>query len=154
MIEQHYRDNYRKLVKRMTYRAGTEWDAEDIVQDAYERAVRYQKSYDGKQPLDNWMNTILNNALREYKNNEKGFSTTSFEEDEVEGTSCTHFPDRIVHEINELIQTKSTTQIEVLTLWFNQEYKAVDISRITDLSYSTAHQIIQRFRNELKDLYG
>lgn len=140
-------------MKRLTFRAGTEWDAEDVIQDAYERAIRYHTSFDGTN-FERWFNTILNNALREHKNNEKGFANTTFDEDEVEGTPCTHFSDRIVTEVNELIQTKSLQQIEVLTLWFNQEYSAVDISRVTDLSYSAAHQIIQRFRNELKDLYG
>lgn len=153
LIEQHYINNQRKLLKRMSFRAGTEWDAQDVVQEAYARAIKYFKSFDGSN-FDRWFNTILNNTLREYKNTEKGFSSTTFEEEEMGGTPCTHFPDRIVAEINDLIATKSKTQIEVLTMWFNHEYSAVDISRITDLSYSASHQIIQRFRNELKELYG
>lgn len=153
LIQKHYAENYRKLLKRMSFRASTEWDAEDIIQDAYERAIRYHASYDGSN-FDRWFNTILNNALREHKNNEKGFAASTFEEEEMDGIPCTHYPDRLVVEIDELIKTKSLQQIEVLNLWFKQEYSAIDISRITDLSYAAAHQIIQRFRNELKELYG
>lgn len=153
LIEEHYRNNYRKLVKRMTFRSGTEWDAEDIVQEAYERALRYIKAYDGRN-FDNWFNTILNNTLREHKNNEKGFAATSFEEDEMDGTPCTHYVDRIVAEVEELINTKSVAQIEVLTLHFKQGYSAKDVSRITDYSHAASRQMILRFRNELKELYG
>jgi DNA-directed RNA polymerase specialized sigma24 family protein len=58
-----------------------------------------------------------------------------------------------MREVFELIDTKSEAQKEVLNLYFHQEYSAIDISRITHINYSTAHQIIQRFRNELKELY-
>lgn len=153
VIEQHYRDNYRKLVKRMTFRSGTEWDAEDVVQRAYMYAISYIKSFDGRH-FSAWFNTILNNALRDHKNSEKGFTATSFEEDEHDGTPCTHYADRIVAEVEEIIQTKSLAQIEVLTLYFKQGYTAKDISRITDNSYSASRQMILRFRNELKELYG
>lgn len=155
VIQQHYVDNYRRLMKRMTFRAGTEWDAEDVIQESYARALKYFKSFDGKKyNLNQWFMTILNNTLRDHKNSEKGFAATTFEEEEMSGTPCTYFPDRIGDEISELIATKSLIQIEVLNLYFKQGYSAKDISCITDYSYSTTHQIIQRFRNELKELYG
>lgn len=152
VVEQHYIDNQRKLLKRMSFRAGTQWDAEDVVQEAYARALKYYKSFDGSN-FDRWFNTILNNTLKEHKNSEKGFATTTFEEEEMAGVPCSHFPDRIVVEIGQLIQTKSLVQIEVLNLYFHQEFSAKDISRITEHSYATTHQIIQRFRNELRELY-
>lgn len=136
----------------MSFRAGTEWDAEDIVQEAYARAIQYQDSFDGSN-LDRWITTILNNSLREFKNTEKGFATATFDEELMDGVDCSHYPDTVMREIYDLISTKSVAQKEVLNLYFKQEYSAKDISRITDYSYSTAHQIIQRFRNELKELY-
>jgi DNA-directed RNA polymerase specialized sigma24 family protein len=140
-------------LKRLSFRAGTEWDAEDIIQEAYCRALKYQESYDGKH-LDQWMSTIMNNSLREHKNNEKGFAGPSFEEEEAEGTPCSYYPSRVVGEIYDLIDTKSVLQIEVLTMYVKHGYSAMDISRITDYTYAVTHQIIQRFKNELKDLYG
>jgi RNA polymerase sigma factor (sigma-70 family) len=140
-------------MKKMTFRAGTEWDAEDVIQESYARALKYYKSFDGSN-FDRWFNTILNNTLREHKNNEKGLVTTSFEEEEMGGTPCTYLPDRVVDEIYTLIDTKSNVQIEVLTMYFRHGYSAKDISCITEYSYAATHQIIQRFRNELKELYG
>jgi RNA polymerase sigma factor (sigma-70 family) len=152
-IEQHYKDNYRKFVKRMTFRAGSEFDAEDIVQDAYERAIRYSNKATVLN-FDKWFNMLLNNSLKDFKSNEKGFSSSVFDEDENEGTACDNYPSRIVIEINQLIETKSVAQIEVLNLWFKEEYSPVDISRITLHSHSSARQIIKRFRDELRGLYS
>lgn len=153
VIEQHYLNNYRRIFKRLCYRAGTEWDAEDIIQEAYCRAIKYFKSYDGKQ-LDQWMSTIINNCLREHKNNEKGFSTNSFEEEELEGLPCSYYPNRVVGEIYDLIDTKSSLQIEVLTMYLRNGYSAKDISSITNYTYAVTHKIISRFKIELKELYG
>ena len=153
IIEQHYRDNYRRMFKRLVFRAGTEWDAEDIVQEAYSRALKYFKSYDGKH-LDQWMSTIVNNCLREHKNNEKGFATTTYEEDEQEGIPCAYVPNRIVDEVYRLIDTKSEMQQEVLRMSIRDGFNARDISRITNYTYAASHKIISRFNIELKGLYG
>lgn len=136
----------------MSRRAGTEWDAEDIVQEAYARAIKYLNTFDGTN-FDRWFGRILNNALRDFKREEGGFVTHSFEEEESDGIPCSQYNDEIVSEINELIQTKSVIQIEVLSLFFQQGYSATDIQKITEHSYAKCHQIIQRFRNELKELY-
>lgn len=151
-IEKHYVDNRQRLMKKMTFRAGTHEAAEDVLQEAYYRALRYQNSFDGSN-FGKWFSTILNNSLREYKNVEKGYSLEEFVEEDAEGFSCRHYPDQVMREVFDLIETKSEVQKEVLGLFFRQEYSAMDISRITDYSYAQCHQIIQRFRNELKDLY-
>lgn len=151
-IEKHYIDNRQKLVKRMKFRTGSDEDAEDIVQEAYERAIRYRRSYSGDE-FEKWLNTILNNCLRDNRNMQSGHSADEFDEEEAEGTACPHYSEHVMREIFELIDTKSVIQQDVLKLYFQFEYKAVDIAKITDITYAQCHQIIQRFRRELKDLY-
>jgi RNA polymerase sigma factor (sigma-70 family) len=152
-IEAHYLENRSKFVKRMYFRAGSIENAEDIVQEAYERALRYNKSYTGEN-YDRWFNTVLNNCLRDFKNDESGYSADVFDEEEAEGRMCPSYPNHVMREVFELIATKSLVQQEILTYFFKHEYSPVDISRITDYSYSNCHQIIRRFRQELKELYG
>lgn len=153
LIQQHYLDNKLKLLKRLSFRCGTEWDAQDVLHDAYERALRYIHAFNGEN-FGAWFNTICNNAVKEHKNSSKGFSTQEFNEDEEEGTPCTHYSERIMREITDLISTKSVVQMEVLSLHYQQDYSAKDISRITEHSYANCHQIIRRFRQELQELYG
>ena len=150
-VEDHFLRQRNKYVKRMTFRAGTVEGAEDVVQEAYVRALKYIKSFNGEN-MDNWMNTIMNNCLREYKNQEKGYSGAEFDDEDAEAP-CTEYPRSVMREVFELINTKSVDQMEVLNLYFQQEYSAKDISELTLHSYSKCHQIVQRFRNELKDLY-
>lgn len=155
VIEAHYVANYRRLMKIMTFRAGTEWDAQDVIQEAYARALKYYRGFTGKpDEFNRWFSTIINNTLKEYKNIEKGTAAESFEEEDAVGIPCSYITDRIMGEVYELIDTKSTVQIEVLTLHIKQGYSAKDISYITDVSYAAARQIVLRFRNELKELYG
>lgn len=151
-IETHFLANRQRLVKKMFFRAGNMEDAEDIVQEAYYRALKYARGYDGEH-FDQWFSTIINNCLRDQKNMQNGHSADLFEEEEAEGTACTHYSEHVMREVYELIDTKSVVQQEVLKLHFQQEYSPIDISRMTDHSYAKCHQIILRFRNELKDLY-
>lgn len=152
LIENHFKDNRQKLVKKMTFRAGSPEAGEDVVQTAYERAIRYRRSCDPER-FNQWFSMLLNNALRDYKNAEKGFIYVELDDEDQETMECPSYPESIMREIFELIDTKSADQIEVLTLYFKQGYSALDITHITEFPYKRNHQIIQRFRNELKDLY-
>jgi RNA polymerase sigma factor (sigma-70 family) len=152
LIEEHYHKNRRLLVKRMSFRAGD--SAEDIVQEAYARALRYYGSFKQDKLFDAWFRLILNNAFKEHMNNEKGFAAVEFEEDNQEGVVCNQFSARVVAEIYDLIATKSVVQIEVLTYHLQQGYTAKEVSEITEFSYAACHQIILRFKQELRELYG
>lgn len=153
-IEQHYKANYRKLVKRMYFRSGNPHMAEDVVQTAYERAIKYKEATTTR-IFDAWFSTVLNNCLRDAQNDEKGYSYRDEDEEETtEDVSCPHYPARMMKEIFELIGTKSEVQKEVLDLYFHKQYTGVDISHITTHSAGNIRQIISRFRQELKELYG
>ena len=152
-IEKHYKENFQHLCKRMSFRAGSKENGEDVIQEAYLRALKYQRSFDGTN-FNRWFNTILNNSLREYKNNEKGYSTPESEENEEESVQCAFYPSKVMAEIYGMVEGRPAPQSDILMLYFHQEYTARDISKILPYSYSQVHQTIQRFRNELKDIYG
>lgn len=151
-ITEHYVANRQKLVKRMSFRAGSTEAAEDIIQEGYYRALKYYASFNGDN-LDRWIGVIINNALREHKNQEKGYTPVEYDELDMEGTPEINYPRHVMREVFELIDTKSPVQIEVLRLYFQQEYSAKDISELTEYTYAKCHQIIQRFREELRTLY-
>ena len=151
-VEQHYRENKLKYLKGLTFRSGTQWDAEDILHDAYERAIKYAPSFNGDD-FGAWFRTILNNALRDHMNASKGHFI-SLDEIEEEAITCPHYTDRIMEDVYEIIKSKPSVQKEVLTLHIKQDYSAVDISRITDYSHNNCKQIIFKFRKEMKERYG
>lgn len=152
VIEKHFEDNYKRIVKRMSFRAGTIWAAEDVVMEAYSRAILYIKAFDGTD-FDKWFATILHNCLREFKNAEKGHTAVEFDEADFDGVDCNGYNGRIMAQIYNFIQTKTPIQIEILMLYFHQEYNPMDISRMTYYKYSQVHQVILRFTKELKEMY-
>lgn len=153
LVENHYVKNRLRLLKKLTYRAGTHEAAEDVLQESYYRALKYFASFRLNEDFNKWFSIILSNCLREYKNTEKGHIAFEFEEENAEGTKCINYTDHVMRDVLELVATKPAIQKEILNMYFRQEYSATDISRITNYSYANCHQTIQRFRTELKELY-
>lgn len=153
IIEKHYRNARDQYVKRLSFRAGSHEAAEDIVQEAYLRALLYQKSFHMGTPFNRWFNRIVNNCLRDYKREERG-GPMEFIEEEAEGFNCTGVTRRMLDEIRQEIEEKtSDLEKETLTLYFLNGYKIGDIVRIMDTKYKATENIIQRFRRKLKDKY-
>lgn len=154
LIEQHYIKNRPKFVKWLTFRAGSPEAAEDIIQEAYYRALKYCKSYRPDDAFNGWFGRIVGRCLIDYKNEENGHAEDEFVEEQAEGTACPHYTDHVMRDVMELISTKSLVQQEVLGMYFGMEYTAKDISKITEYSYAMCHKIISRFREELRTLYN
>lgn len=150
VIESHYKDRYASLVKSMSFKLGNHHLAEDTVQEAYYRAMKYRNSCQPER-FDQWFTTVLRNCIRDTLREQEGRPGPL--EDDDSGTECTSYPNKVMSEIVDLIQQMEGSQREVLELHFMREYKPIDISRVTDSSYAKTHQIIQRFRNDLKDRY-
>jgi RNA polymerase sigma factor (sigma-70 family) len=153
-IEKHYKDNRDTIVKKIAFRMGSPEAAEDVVQEAYYRALRYYDSYNEARPFNNWFSVILRNCVAEYKNIERGHpKQQEDDEDKEEAIAPQSLYSDYYNEIIELIQTKSAIQIEILNYFFINHYTVLDICAITDYNYKQIHQVVQRFRNELKEIY-
>lgn len=151
LITKHFHETRPRIIKRLTFQAGTVEAAEDIVQEAYYRALKYFNSYDGR-AFDNWFSRIVYACLIDYKNAEKGLVYD--EEPEEELIDCPAYPSYLMKEIYELIDTKSEVQIAVLSMHFKHGYSAKDVAMVTEWSYAQCHKIISRFREELRQLYA
>ena len=152
LIENHYRENYKKHLKRMTFRAGGLHQAEDIVQEAYARALKY---YDSTRidEFDKWFSMVLNNSYNDYMRDEIGLSYLDDDDEPLGSIDCSILGGQTLTEIYDLIATKSEAQIEVLTLHLRYGYSPTDISKQTEYTYAMIHKMIQRFKKELEDLY-
>lgn len=153
LIEAHYRANRLRYMKWLTFRTGAPESADDIIQEAYYRALKYHQSCREGEGVNKWFGRIISRCLIDFKNEENGQPKDEFIEEEAEGTACPHYPSHIMREVFELIDTKSLVQKEVLNMYFKNEYTAHDISQITEYSYAQCHKIISRFREELRQLY-
>jgi RNA polymerase sigma factor (sigma-70 family) len=152
-IESHYRENYKRILKRLVFRAGGIHQAEDILQEAYSRAIQYFNSIRVEE-FDKWFSIVVNNCYNHYMRDEIGLSYIDEDDEPLGSIDCSMYGDQVRKEVYELIKTKSENQIEILMLHLKQGYSPIDISRITDHSYANIHKVIQRFKQEIKDLYG
>lgn len=151
-LARHYEANSSRLKKRLYFSCGD--GAEDVVHDAYERALRYSNSYDGDH-FDKWFGTIIRNAIRDYKKAERGQS----ESDEIDeydhiGATCVGVTNKVWEELFTLIDKKSPDHAEVLNLYFNLGYSYKDIASVTSNTYFNTYRIITRFKEELVKRYG
>jgi RNA polymerase sigma factor (sigma-70 family) len=151
LVVKHFHESRSRTLKKLTFQLGTPEAAEDVLQDAYYRALKYFKSYDGRN-FDFWFNRIVRSCMIDYKNAEAGYSPEEADPEE-QLVECPSYPNHVMREVFELIDTKSVVQMEVLNLYYRCEYSTKDISQITEYSYAQCHKIISRFREELRELY-
>ena len=149
MIGEHYEANRQHLVKRYFYLGD---GSEDVVQEAYERALRYGNSFDGSD-FNRWMNTILLNAMRDQRRDIMTRGEEALEEYDHVGDVCNGLDNRIWDEVFALIDEKSPEHAQVLNLFFDLGYTYKEISMVTDNTYHNAYRIVERFRKELAKLY-
>lgn len=155
-LELFFKDNYRQLVNKVKSRAGSMESAEDVVQDAFERATKYWDSFNPEvKQLGAWFNTIMNNALRAKMNDEKNFGMSmEFDEELADGVEMSQTDAHMVEVMREEIEKKSVFHQEVLTLYFLKQYNTKSITEILDAKLRAVEQCITRFKADIKERYG
>lgn len=154
VIEAHYKENYRKLCLIYRFRCNDETACEDVVQEAYYRAIKYFDNYDNTKDFNAWFYRIIGNAFNDWRNEERGVIKEEFEEQHEEGIPCSFYKERVVKEINSRIDEMKDNQKEVLSLYFRKGYGPTDIAAITPNTRHAVMMMITRFKKELKELYG
>lgn len=153
VIEEHYQKNFGMLCKRYARSTGSDAQAEDIVHDAYERAMKYYGSYDGSKEFERWFSLILRNSYRNYLRQEHGQPTEPLDEFVLEGVECDGLIRRIWKEVEGFIEEANPRHVEILTLHYLKDYPITDISYITENTLSNCTQVVSRFRKKIKELY-
>jgi RNA polymerase sigma factor (sigma-70 family) len=152
-LEDYYADNFNNLVKRITNQAGNVHNAEDVVQEAFVRAIQYLPSYDGKLPFENWFSRILQNALRQFKLEERNYGMNmSNEEVDIPCPICLENK-RLVHDVKNYIRANiPKDEQEILILYYIRGYSFQDIVRITDEKYRRVNYVVYKFNDTIQKL--
>lgn len=149
LIEKHYQDNYPLLVKRTTWKVPNKSEAlaEECVQEAYTRAMKYWNTFNPKQDsFEKWFAGILRNAINDCRTQEKdrGVSTEVTDEEEMPLTPSKK--EKIVA-LFELRRISNLTTRRILSLFLLYGYKTRDISIYTGVAHGTVRQTIARWRD-------
>lgn len=157
-IETHYKKNYKRLVKHMTNRVPDNSPAlaEEVVMEAYARALAYWESYDPTRgEFSTWFNRIMNNACAACIRDEQG-TNLSMDDDDLDLEPYRLMQDiEIPFHIIVLIQSEMNKQRpevkEVLNMFFNLGMKTREIAECVDYNHGNIRQIVRRFRIKFED---
>ncbi len=156
-IEDYYVDNFRRKVKLISrILRGDLASAEDVVQEAFARAIRFYPTYDDKRgTIDKWFNSIMFNALHDMQKNPNGVTQTSPEVlsvgDTLEGVNLTHSPDLNNYILSHIEEVENEKHKRILELFFILGYTSKEISQIeTKTSQTNVTTLVMRFRDKLK----
>lgn len=155
----YYAQNFDRLVKAWTKRAGSEMDAEDLVQEAFTRALKYLDNYDGISPFEGWFVTILNNCHKDLAavNHRMGMSVELDEAEKLGLIEPEEMPTsnhRFLRVINKLIEGSNRPSRDVLYLHFIRGWNSKEISKYVEMSDGAVRLCIHRFRQLCKDVCG
>ena len=151
-IENFYRENYRQQVKKVGYMLSGDFNsAQDVVQEAYRRAVKYESSYvEGRASLKTWFNTILYNSFHDWQrlDRDKGIVKTPLTDDvqeEVVFIQSNEFRGLINKEVDALMGDDKVRV--VLHLWYILGYSAKEISEVVDhMTVTNVTTLTNRFK--------
>jgi DNA-directed RNA polymerase specialized sigma24 family protein len=62
LVVKHFHESRSRTLKKLTFQLGTPEAAEDVLQDAYYRALKYFKNYDGRN-FDFWFNRNVRSCM-------------------------------------------------------------------------------------------
>lgn len=153
-IEELFKTRRRLFVKRMSYRAGGVPNAEDVVQEAFTRALKYAKTFDSNRAeIGQWFNTILNNALRDAKAEQRREGMVVPRDDLTEPLDKSMYDVQLLGRVMEKMNKRSKGVAEVLKLYLFFGYKAREIEEITEYKRSYINKVVADFRKEIRDEY-
>lgn len=131
--------------------------AEDVVQEAFCRAVQYQNSFDPERgKIEAWFNRILFNSLRDVQRQAWGRPSDEPSEYcaedlliEVGRASPIEVMGLVEKSINDI---KNEEHKRILTLFFSGGYTSTEISQIEEKTSPTnVTTIVARFRDQLME---
>ena len=149
LIEDHYRSNFKHLVMRFRGPSGSRHNGEDIVQEAYTRAMKYWHSFNVDRDFKRWFSTILLRCLKDKIKDEKEHG---FFEGEIitSDTQTKAFNRIIIKDVQKIIHMQPDNVRYILTLYFFEQYKTKEIAEIVPESHTNIRRIIHDFRKTLR----
>ena len=154
MIEEYYKNSYKSLVKRAWNNSKvTYWDAEDIVQTAFLRALRYINPDNPPRNINTWFISILDNVVKDMV--ASGMNFESIEVKEYHMVSEEKDDDAIRQEALEIAREKikrikSEGLRNVIYLYYIDGCKAREVADILGLKENTVKVMITRFKGKVR----
>jgi RNA polymerase sigma factor (sigma-70 family) len=149
-----YEENYNSYLSQAKKFLKDHHYAEDCVQEAFEDALKYLKTYRGP-CLESWFSSVFRNKVRDYHN----FIRNAGMVIELKYKDHPIFPDEIVDRYKGVIEeeiekfSKKPVENKTLTCYFLRGYGARLTAISCETTESAVYSLAHRFRNHLAHKY-
>jgi RNA polymerase sigma factor (sigma-70 family) len=151
-LERFYRNKYQTLVKNYSIRCGSVEDAEDIVQEAFTRALTYKSSYKPEEYFSNWMTRIVYHCFCDWKRDQKlQGGTITFNEEDHEPKDGADSKEEFAAFVRQMMKDETERAQEVINLAYCCNYRSTEIAKFLDLSKNTVDWYTMTFRERIKE---
>jgi RNA polymerase sigma factor (sigma-70 family) len=153
IIEKHYKHNYTMFVKRASYRLNSKEDAEDAVQEAYCRALKYATAFEMGMHFNHWFSRILSNVMKDMiaEKYNRG-SHEELDEEKIEGEDDSSYTNKLLDIIYEQIDKVENEEYkQVLQFYFEFGFSLQEINELSPLNYHNIHKIVKTFKKGLTE---
>jgi RNA polymerase sigma factor (sigma-70 family) len=154
-FERLYEDHAQALFGFLAYRTGDRALAEDILSEAFERALRARKRYDpGKASAKTWLYSIALNCLRDQQRRQSAEVRAL---DRVGGPGATEQMDRALDradtrdEVQRALAVLSEEEREVVALRYGGELTAKETGRVLGEKETTVEGRLYRALRKLRE---
>jgi RNA polymerase sigma factor (sigma-70 family) len=158
VLEGYYTHNFEKLCKKRSGWVGGLGNAEDCVQEGFTRALKYIEGWTGPQPFSHWVNTIINNACRDFKKADRlqggNRDTVDADEEAGEPLEQVQLTEEMAKIIMEEIADKPAPKQTAIRDYLILGYTCKEIAEYVDMSQANIRKVVQRFREEMENKYG
>lgn len=151
LITEHYLLHYERLVKRTIWRVPNKSKAiaEECVQEAYARALKYFSTFDERKDLfERWFEGILRNAIHDCRDIEKDRGVSKELSDE-DGVELVPYRKERLTAIAVIRGMKEDNNRLVLSMFLLYGFKTKDIAEYTGMTHTNVRQIIYKYRNNV-----
>lgn len=151
-IEKLYREDYKTFHKMAVRKLGDFW-AEDVVQETFERALRYSPTYNPQlSELRTWVSRIFDSVVKKYR------SPLMLEELTEESWITNEGPDNtlsaVIEDFMKDIKGRKENHQQVLYCYFILGMKPKEVTQVVSESIHNVNWIVQEFRRDMRGRYA
>lgn len=153
-IEEHYRSNFGSSVSKLRGRYGI--DAEDIVQEAYVRALTYHATFQYDGDFNRWFGRILANTILTYRHGQLGFVHEEEPDEEITWDGRPD-PETLSSALNlyevtrEMMKTKTPQEYDILNDLIFHDRTVIETAKDNEVTPGKVWSVLRRFRRELTE---
>lgn len=147
-IEAYYRENYKERLKFARKRVGN-YNlalAEEALQEAFTKALKYFKTYDENEDFEAWFGKILVNCINDVKRIEGDRGVSRVETPEHDYITTVNFTKEVV----DLFSHESPRNQEILNMYFFYGYKSREVAEFMHMSHDVVRDVIRTFRKRVR----